>query len=81
MKILNLAIAIIGMVLLSCRNEKIITLQSKEESSVDRNNIIAILDTIARLDREPLIMRDSMSEIYGPESEEAQFYEESFIKH
>ena len=38
-------------------------------------NFIATLDTVLRLERTPLVLRDSMSQIYGPESEEAQYYQ------
>ena len=75
MKILNLVIVLIGLVSVSCGQEKKTSQESPEETSIDRENLIAILDTIRRLDREPLILRDSMSKIYGPESEEAQFYQ------
>jgi len=75
MKILNFLIVLIGLASVSCAQEKKTSLGSQEETSIDRKNLIAILDTIERLDRDPLMMRDSMSEIYGPESEEAQFYQ------
>ena len=47
----------------------------QDNNQLDKENFIALLDTIRRLDREPLIMRDSMGKIYGPESEEAQYYQ------
>ena len=75
MKILNLVLVLIGLVSISCGQEKVTSHDSQQESSIDRTNLIAILDTIGRLDREPLIMRDSLSKIYGPESEEAQYYQ------
>lgn len=75
MKIFKFALVLIGLASVSCSQEKKTSHKSQEETSIDRKNIIAILDTIRRLDREPLILRDSMSKIYGPESEEAQFYQ------
>lgn len=63
------------MVLVSCVEKKKASHESPEESSIDRENLIAILDTIRRLDRDPFIMRDSISEIHGPESEEAKYYQ------
>jgi len=80
MKILNLVIVLIGLVSISCGQEKKTSLESQEENSMERKDLIVILDTIQRLDREPLIMRDSMGKIYGPESEEAQFYQRIFWK-
>ncbi len=80
MKILNLVKVLIVMLLISCGHGKNTDHESQEATPIARNNFIAILDTIARLDREPLVMRDSMSDIYGPESEEAQFYQKIFWK-
>lgn len=75
MKMFKLGWVLIGLISVSCSQEKKTSHTSQEEISIDRKDIIAILDTIRRLDREPLILRDSMSKIYGPESEEAQFYQ------
>lgn len=63
------------MVSTACGQEKTTGDASREENSRDRESVIALLDKIASLDREPLIKRDSLGEIYGPESEEAQFYQ------
>ena len=73
MKISNLAILLIGLASFSCNQEQNQT--SQEETQTANKNLIAILDTIAKLDRDPLILRDSMGKIYGPESDEAQFYQ------
>lgn len=75
MKIVKLVLVFIVLSGTSCAQEKKTSHEQQKEMSIDRTNLIAILDTIGRLDREPLIMRDSMSKIYGPESEEAQFYQ------
>ncbi len=82
MNILNLILVLIGigMVSVSCGQKKETSNESQQETSIDRENLIAILDTIGRLDSEPLTLRDSMSDIYGPESEEAQFYQKIFWK-
>ncbi|GAB5554947.1 MAG: hypothetical protein Sapg2KO_45380 [Saprospiraceae bacterium] len=64
-----------GLVSVSYAQENKTKQESPQETSIDSRNLIAILDTIRRLDQEPLIMRDSMGKIYGPESEEAQFYQ------
>lgn len=80
MKILNLTLVVFGLVLVSCGQEKKTSLESTQATSMDRENIIAILDTIDRLDSEPLTLRDSMGKIYGPESEEAQYYQRIFWK-
>jgi len=80
MKMLNFVFVLLGLVAVSCDQEKNPNQESGEETSIDRKNLIAILDTISRIDRDPLIMRDSLGKIYGPESEEAQFYQKIFWK-
>jgi len=75
MKILNILIVLLGMVSISYSQEKMISDSAQDESSIDQENLIEILDRLGRLDREPLTKRDSMSEIYGPESEVAQYFQ------
>ena len=75
MKILKLTIVLIGFVFLACGQGETTNHESPVETTKGKTNLIAILDTIGRRDRDPLIMRDSMSDIYGPESEEAQYYQ------
>ena len=68
MKVLPIIIALLTLTTISCGQEK----------RVESTNLIAILDTLSRLDSEPLRMRDSLGRIHGPESEEAQFYQRIF---
>lgn len=75
MRIIIVALVLIGVVRISFGQKKEVVETLEVESTIDWNNIIAVLDTIRRLDRDPLIMRDSMSDLYGPESDEAQFYQ------
>lgn len=80
MKIWNIVFVILGLVSVSCGQEKVTEQESEEETSMNRQNLMATLDTILRLEREPLVLRDSMGDIYGPESEQAQFYQRIFWK-
>lgn len=76
MKILNLVLLLIGLLSVSCGQEKMTNQALQQETSMDGKSLIATLDSIGRVDREPLVLRDSMSDLYGPESKEAQFYQE-----
>ncbi len=81
MKIWNFVLVlIIGMTSTSCVQEQKNIHEQEQKRLLDKENIIAILDTIDRLDSAPLILRDSMGKIYGPESEEAQYYQKIFWK-
>ena len=81
MKIWNFVLVlIIGMTSTSCVQEQKNIHEQEQKRLLDKENIIAILDTIDRLDSAPLILRDSMGKIYGPESEEAQNYQKIFWK-
>ena len=43
-------------------------------------NLSAILDTIWKLEQEPITTRDSLMEVYGAESEEAEVYQKIYRK-
>ena len=49
--------------------------KDKLASSEVPNNLAAILDTIWMKEQRPITIRDSLMEIYGPESKEAQVYQ------
>ena len=80
MRILNLVLILFGLAFISCAQEGKNIQESAQKRPLDRENIIAILDTISKIDRAPLVLRDSLGKIYGPESEEAQFYQRIFWK-
>ena len=66
----------LGCVLVLCS----ISLIAQNEDPISANNLKATLDTIWRLEQGPLTIRDSLMNIYGVESEEADTYQLLFRK-
>ena len=53
---------------------------SKETVAGPTEDLVAILDTVWRTEQEPLSLRDSLMEVYGVESKEAQEQQEIYEK-
>lgn len=80
MKIVKLAIVVIALVLTCCAEEKkaLKEQQPRKEGLVDMQNLIAVLDTIWQKEQTPLRLRDSLMNIHGVESKEADVYQKKF---
>jgi len=82
MKILNLLSALFIVGSIAGAQEKLdnkVT-ELKNENFSDSNYLIALLDTVWRLEQEPLWMRDSLMKIYGSESKEVKKHQEIWEK-
>ena len=73
---MRLTLIFILLIVMACSDER----QVKESETSDKQtpDLIAVLDTIFRMEQEPLRMRDSLMEIYGAESKEAQKFQEIY---
>ena len=79
MKIIKpIIIVLIAIISISCSQEKKENKekQSTKESSVDKEYLITVLDTIWRTEQEPIRLRDSIGRIDGYESKEFQKQQE-----
>lgn len=66
------------LITISCTNKN---KSKKTITSIDRTeNIIAVLDTIWEKEQTPIRLRDSLINIYGPESKEAEVYQKEYRK-
>lgn len=82
MKTLKHTFLFIILIILSCGQEKKNSIEQAPEIEplLNKEYLIAVLDTIYRAEQEPIRMRDAMMEKYGVESEQAQKYQEIYKK-
>jgi len=80
MKIVKLAIVLIALVSTSCAQEKKANKEQQpgKEGLVDKQNLIATLDTIWQKEQTPIRLRDSLMNIHGMDSKEADVYQKKF---
>ena len=66
------------LITISCTNKN---KSKKTITSIDRTeNLIAVLDTIWKKEQTPIRLRDSLINIYGAESKEAEVYQKEYRK-
>ena len=68
-----LIIAILFLINTSCKDKP-----PENKSLVDKEYLIAVLDTVYRAEQEPIRSRDAMMEKYGVESKQAQEYQKIY---
>jgi hypothetical protein len=80
MKILKLVIILFALATSSCAQEKKTSKeqQPEKERLLNKEYLIAVLDTVYRAEQEPIRSRDAMMEKYGVESKQAQEYQEIY---
>lgn len=71
MKTVKLVLILLICLLASCNKKVNKEQQVAKENLLEKNNLIAILDTIWQTEQTPLRLRDSLMDIYGVESKEA----------
>ena len=80
MKTLNIVLLLIVLAAISCTYEKKESQEQpiKESKSLNREYLMAVLDTINSNEQEPIRQRDNMMEKHGVDSKEAQEYQEIY---
>jgi len=79
MKILKFVIVLIVLTTTSCAQEKKVSKeQPQHERMLNKEHLIAVLDTVYKAEQEPIRMRDAMMDKYGVDSEQANKYQEIY---
>lgn len=79
MKVLKFVIVLIILTTTSCAQEKKVSKEHPQrERMLNKEYLIAVLDTVYKAEQEPIRMRDAMMDKYGVDSEQANKYQEIY---
>ncbi|MFK5983676.1 MAG: hypothetical protein QM499_12250 [Flavobacteriaceae bacterium] len=80
MKTLKLVLLVIVLTVTACAQEKKTSLKQQPENKISLNKqyLIAVLDTVFREEQEPIRSRDAMMDKYGVDSEQANKYQKIY---